>query len=135
MSLSGFLCPRSELLNTDFRSDTCIFLVFGAHFKYVEVIKINPVYTGMCRDFLRGRGSNVKKGTSVITNIQYNNYYIYCILHNKIHTISLYMHTLYKVIGRCKHVTMIDIVNRLCGLVVYMYVKQINCNIKGKKLR
>ncbi len=36
------------------------------------------------------------------------------------HTISLYMHILYKDIGRCKHVTIIDIVNRLCGLVFYI---------------
>ncbi len=67
---------QSESLNIEYlpiesRFDTCSLLVLGVHFKYIKVIKINPMYTGMCRDFLRGRGSNVKKGhlSSLISNV------------------------------------------------------------------
>ncbi len=75
------------------------------------------------RDFLSDRDSNVKKGniSSLISNItitiNYRFIYIHTLIssNNKIHAICLYMHTLYKDTDRCKHVTMIDIVNRLCG--------------------
>ncbi len=49
MSRSGILCPQCNLshwvsVDTKSWSDTCIFLVFDAQFKYIKVIKINPMY-------------------------------------------------------------------------------------------
>lgn len=51
---------RSESMNIEYLQIACpdpILVI--SHLKYTQ---INPINTGLCREFLRGRGSNVKKG-------------------------------------------------------------------------